>query len=79
MAGLVLDGSVVLAVALQGTNRHLAVAIMTRVADEGAAVPGIWHLEVGNILLMTERRQKISAARVAELEDLARLPRQSLE
>jgi hypothetical protein len=48
---------------------------MTRVADEGAAVPGIWHLEVGNILLMTERRQRISAAaRVAELEDLARLP-----
>ena len=48
---------------------------MTRVADEGAAVPGIWHLEIGNILLMAERRQKISAAaRVAELEDLARLP-----
>jgi predicted nucleic acid-binding protein len=48
---------------------------MTRVADEGAAVPGIWHLEIGNSLLMAERRQKISAAaRVAELEDLARLP-----
>jgi hypothetical protein len=53
---------------------------MTRVADEGAAVPGIWHLEIGNSLLMAERRQKISAAaRVAELEDLARLSRHSLE
>lgn len=75
MAALVLDASVVLAVALQETNLHLAVPIMTRVADESAAVPGIWHLEIGNILLMAERRQKISAAaRVAELEDLARLP-----
>jgi hypothetical protein len=76
----VLDASDVLAVALQETNLHLAVPIMTRVADEGAAVPGIWHLEIGNILLMAERRQKISAAaRVAELEDLARLSRHSLE
>jgi hypothetical protein len=40
MAALVLDASVVLAVALQETNLHLAVPIMTRVADEGAAVPG---------------------------------------
>lgn len=75
MAALVLDASVVLAIALQETDLHLTVPIMTRVADEGAAVPGIWHLEVGNILLMTERRQNISAAaRVAELEDLAKLP-----
>ena len=75
MAALVLDASVVLAIALQETDLQLTVPIMTRVADEGAAVPGIWHLEVGNILLMTERRQNISAAaRAAELEDLARLP-----
>ena len=38
-------------------------------------MPGLWHLEVGNTLLLAERRGKISAAnRVAALEDLFRLP-----
>jgi predicted nucleic acid-binding protein len=75
MAALVLDASVVLAVALQETNRHLAVPIMALAADDSAAVPAIWHLEVGNILLLAERRGTISAAdRMAALRDLFRLP-----
>ncbi len=50
MADLVLDASVVLAVALQEHQSLIwRLPIMTRVADEGAAVPGIWHLEVGNM------------------------------
>ena len=75
MAGLVLDASVALAVALQQANRHLAVPIMTLVVDDSAAVPSIWHLEVGNFLLLAERRGTISPAdRAAALEDLLRLP-----
>lgn len=75
MAALVLDASVVLAVPLQEANRHLAAAILALAVEDGAAVPGLWHLEVGNTLLLAERRGKISAAnRVAALEDLFRLP-----
>jgi predicted nucleic acid-binding protein len=75
MAALVLDASVVLAVALQETNRHLAVPIMALVVDDGATVPAIWHLEVGNVLLSAERRGTISAVdRETALRDLFRLP-----
>jgi len=59
MAVLVLDASVVLAVALQETNRHHAASL--RVAGDGAIVPNIWHVEVGNALLTAERRLTISA------------------
>jgi predicted nucleic acid-binding protein len=75
MAALVLDASVVLAVPLQETNRRVAASILARVVDDGAAVPGIWHLEVGNILLLAELRRTISAAdRVTALRDLSQLP-----
>ena len=75
MAALVLDASVALAVALQEGNRHLAAPIMALIVEDSAAVPGIWHLEVGNILLLAERRGTISAAnRTAALQDLLRLP-----
>jgi predicted nucleic acid-binding protein len=53
----------------------VAASILARVVDGGAAVPGIWHLEVGNILLLAERRRTISAAdRVTALRDLSQLP-----
>jgi len=61
MAVLVLDASVVLAVALQETNRHHAASLLGRVAGDGAIVPNIWHVEVGNALLTAERRLTISA------------------
>lgn len=75
MTALVLDASVVLAVPLQEANRHLAAPVLALAVEDGAAVPGIWHLEVGNTLLLAERRGRISAAsRVAALDDLFRLP-----
>lgn len=75
MAALVLDASVVLAVALQEANRDLAIPMLARAADDGAVVPAIWHLEVGNTLLLAERRHTISPAdRAAALQDLFRLP-----
>jgi predicted nucleic acid-binding protein len=75
MAALVLDASIVLAVPLQETNRGAAASVLARVVDDGAAVPGIWHLEIGNILLLAERRRTIAAAdRVAALRDLLQLP-----
>lgn len=75
MAVLVVDASVVLAVPLQEVNRDRAVAVLERAVEGGAVVPGIWHLEVGNSLMLAERRGRISAAnRTTALQDLARLP-----
>jgi predicted nucleic acid-binding protein len=45
------------------------------VAEDGAVVPAHWRLEVGNALLMAERRGRIRAARVdAVWRLLAALP-----
>jgi predicted nucleic acid-binding protein len=35
------------------------------VRDDGAVVPSLWHLEVGNVLLQAEKRNRISAEDVA--------------
>jgi predicted nucleic acid-binding protein len=75
MVVLVLDASVVLAVALQEGNRDRAAGILSKVAEQGAAVPCLWHIEVGNALLTAERRQALSASeRAAALQELSRLP-----
>ena len=75
MAGLVLDASVVLAIAFKEGGAQLAVPIMAMTADEGAAVPGIWHLEVGNSLLSAVRRGTITGEeRHGALQRLTRLP-----
>ncbi len=45
------------------------------VRDDGALVPGLWFLEVGNVLLQAERRGKITAPDVAvRLELMSALP-----
>jgi predicted nucleic acid-binding protein len=74
MVALVLDASVVLAVALQEANRHHAARILSEVADQGAAVPCLWHVEVGNALPIAERRKAMPAEqRAAALQDLSQL------
>lgn len=43
--------------------------------DHGALVPGLWFLEIGNVLLQAERRGRITAADVAvRLELISALP-----
>jgi predicted nucleic acid-binding protein len=75
MAALIVDASVVLAVPLQEANRDRAVAVLQLAIEDGAVVPGIWHLEVGNSLMLAERRGRISAVdRTAAMQDLFRLP-----
>lgn len=65
MPGLVLDASVTLAWAMAGeADTDLAVSVLRRVAEEGAVVPALWRLEVGNGLLMAERRKRIRSERV---------------
>ncbi len=50
-------------------------ALFERVRDQGAVVPGLWHLEVANALLQAEKRGRIATADVAiRLDLIAALP-----
>lgn len=57
---LVLDSSVALSWLLPG--EAAADDILERVVDKGAWVPALWPLEVANVLLAAERKQRITQA-----------------
>jgi len=48
---------------------------LERVRDEGALVPSLWHLELGNVLIQAERRGRVMSADVTtRLELIGDLP-----
>jgi predicted nucleic acid-binding protein len=50
-------------------------ALLERLKDEGAVVPALWHLEIGNVLIQAERRGRITPAGLAaRVELLRKLP-----
>ena len=70
-----LDASVAIAWLLDDEENPLADAACSRIVDGGAFVPQVWHLEVRNVLLVAERRKRVSAQGVAErLRSLRELP-----
>jgi len=72
---LVVDSSIALAWIYAEETTEAVAAILTRVTERGAWVPGLWHLEVANVLEMGVRRRRHDAAfRDATLADLALLP-----
>jgi predicted nucleic acid-binding protein len=74
MAGLVIDCSIVAAWLIPGERNDAIDRILSRVTEEGALVPGLWRIEIANVLLMAERRKRIGGAdRVAALASLAGL------
>lgn len=70
MGSLVLDASVAISAVLEEDKSDLARAILLRVAEAGATVPNLWHLEVGHTLLIAERRRKIDVMRRQEIQTL---------
>ena len=75
MARCVLDASVTIAALIEEDRSDEARLILHNVISDGAAVPSLWPLEVGNILLLAERRRSLTAAaRRDHLPDLSRLP-----
>ena len=62
MAALVLDASVAVSAVLDEVSSPLARPILQRVAEAGALVPNLWHLEVGQTLLLAERQNRIDRA-----------------
>ena len=75
MSSLVLDASATLAWCFREEQTERALALLNRVADHGAVVPALWHLEVANMLLNAERRQRATQSVIAEiLASLDQLP-----
>jgi predicted nucleic acid-binding protein len=74
MTGFVIDASAVLSWCFEDEAAVEADSLIEKVAAEGAAVPGLWSLEVANGLVVGERRGRItpadSAAFVAMIEHL---------
>ena len=59
-AGFVVDNSVVMAWAFADEASPYADGILEMLTDTAVIVPTIWPLEVVNVLLVAERRQRLS-------------------
>ena len=75
MTAFVLDASIALAWCFADEATPAADAVLDRLAEEEAAAPALWRLEVANALAMAERRGRLSVAgltrSVALLQKLA--------
>lgn len=62
MSGFVLDCSVAVSWCFEDEAAEKTDALLELARDEGAVVPSLWYLELGNVLLQAERRGRLSAA-----------------
>lgn len=75
MTRFVLDASVTFAWCFADEASEAADALLDRVERDGAIVPGVWPLEVANVLLVAERRRRITPEIAGRFVDLlAALP-----
>jgi len=75
VAAFVLDASVALAWVLPERNSDRCAPLFPVAASDGVVVPALWPVEVGNVLLVNERRGRITAAEhEAALQQLAHIP-----
>ena len=71
----VLDCSIAIAWLFDDEASPETDALLGRLRDGGALVPGHWRLELGNVLTQAERRNRIAGAQIAAYLDLLdRLP-----
>lgn len=71
----VLDASLTLAWYFDDETTPATDEVLDRLTEEGAVVPALWRLEVGNALQMAVRRQRIDATyRDNALAELAAMP-----
>lgn len=75
MIPFVLDCSVTMSWCFEEEDGEYAVAVLEALGRRPAAVPSIWPFEVANVLLVAERRRKLTRADTARfVELLASLP-----
>ena len=63
---MVLDCSVTMSWLFADEASKKTDALLTLLIEQGAVVPNLWHLEVANVLTQAQKRNRISAAQVAE-------------
>ena len=68
----IVDNSVVISWCFQDEMSEYADAVLDRLADAHALVPGIWPLEVTNVLLMAQKKKRLSRAGSARFLELLR-------
>ena len=66
MTAFVLDSSVALSWFFDDEQSDAADRLLDQLATETAAVPALWYFEMVNVLAISERRRRTTAARVAE-------------
>ena len=66
MTDLVLDASVALTWCFKNEATAAADRVLEYLAAGAASVPAIWHLEIANVLALSERRRRITPAYSAE-------------
>ena len=75
MAATVLDCSVALSWFMPDEDSPNARVLRGLVTDQGAVVPMLWPIEIGNSFAMATRRRRVSRAqRAAALEALGQIP-----
>ncbi|MFT4216611.1 MAG: type II toxin-antitoxin system VapC family toxin [Micropruina sp.] len=71
----VVDASVTMAWCFEDEATEATDAVLDRLGSERARVPAIWPLEVANVLLVAQRRGRVSEAQVSRfVRLLAQLP-----
>lgn len=72
---MVIDTSVTMAWCFEDETTDETEAVLERLRQEEGVVPSLWELEVVNVLLVAERRRRISEAQATRFLDLlTRLP-----
>jgi predicted nucleic acid-binding protein len=66
----VLDASVTMAWCFEDEATPHSDAVLERLADEAALVPSLWELEVSNVLLLAERRGRITESKATRFVTL---------
>jgi predicted nucleic acid-binding protein len=80
MADFVVDNSIVMAWCFADEENPYADRVLDALENQTAAVPSLWPLEVGNVLLVAERRKRLDKAdSVRFLELLYDLPIEVLQ
>jgi len=69
-ARFVLDNSVVMAWCFEDEANKYADAVLENLEAAVAVVPAVWPLELGNVLLVTERKKRLDKADAVLFLDL---------
>ena len=68
----VVDASIALAWCFEDESTPYTESVLDRLQQTEAVVPAIWPLEVANVLLTAERRQRLTEAQTVRLAQLLR-------